>query len=191
MEEAYGERDNRHQHSNSEREMKESTVKLVSDISVLLMILYVGFILFVIGYGVDTANAFRIGRIDTKDSWDYLSHLAKQNELDERFVMATIINIRINMAAWYAIWLTSVYGWIVLPWQKRGPVHLLAVLANMATLVVHFYHLSGKDPLVPPDDPYHQKPLLGDSLVALTNLVAFLLLSSHVQTNRLESSKKD
>lgn len=157
--------------------MKESTIKFVSDVSAVLMILYIGLLLFGIGYGLGAGASFSIGRMQPEEAWEYMSNLAKQSELDQRFVMATLINIRINIAGWYAIWLTCLYGLVCMPWPDRAVVHLLAALANLDTLAVHVYHISGRGaPLVPPDDPYHYKPLPGDSLVAVTNVVALVLI---------------
>jgi hypothetical protein len=148
----------------------------------ILLVLYMAFLLLFIGYGLDAHVMMGVGRIDPDESRRLLSIMADDgDDLQQRLAMSILINLRISIAAWWAIAFVSLYGMFV-PFEKRAAVHLLGFFANADTGIVHLYHMGlffGKhDPLVPTDDPYHRIPLPFDWPVALINLAAFFVVAS-------------
>jgi len=99
--------------------MKVSTISILSFVANFLWVAYLGFIMFVIGYLLRTENSFGIGRIDPEEGRPLLVGIAQdQGDLGERLAMSILINLRINMAAWFAILFTGVYGLLCVPWQN-------------------------------------------------------------------------
>mmetsp|Transcript_9221 Transcript_9221/g.19742 ORF Transcript_9221/g.19742 Transcript_9221/m.19742 type:complete len:458 (+) Transcript_9221:186-1559(+) len=142
--------------------------KVISNVAIGSALLHLILVLFVVGYGLDAYNSFSIGRIPADDARHFLQDLVDNGDSDDdlrrRFAMAVLINVRINLMAWYAIFFTTLHGIFFLPWRERSTIHLLVFLANTHTLLLHLWHLSGGDePMVPKDDPYHRLPLPFDT----------------------------
>lgn len=166
--------------------MKVSSVaRTLSFVGNLALVLYLTLLMVVIRYGLETGASFGIGRIAPDEGRDLLQAVVqldgKGEDVYHRLAMAFLINLRINQAAWYAIWFTSLYGLFGLSYSQRTTIHLLGCLAIANTVLVHLYHLGWfspyffeQDSLVPANDPYHQIPLPGDCTVATLNLAALI-----------------
>mmetsp|Transcript_9220 Transcript_9220/g.19741 ORF Transcript_9220/g.19741 Transcript_9220/m.19741 type:complete len:176 (+) Transcript_9220:186-713(+) len=170
--------------------------KVISNVAIGSALLHLILVLFVVGYGLDAYNSFSIGRIPADDARHFLQDLVDNGDSDDdlrrRFAMAVLINVRINLMAWYAIFFTTLHGIFFLPWRERSTIHLLVFLANTHTLLLHLWHLSGGDePMVPKDDPYHRLPLPFDGIAAVTNLIAFVALSCSSRESRANATKSD
>lgn len=167
--------------------MNAKTVDRVSYIANVLLVLYLIFLMLIIGYGLSTYNSFGIGRIDANQGRQLMENLIKTGDVEKRLAMAVLINFRINIAGWSAIWATSIYG-LFLPTLQRAPIHLLGFCANFFTLSLHLWHMAGGDEaMVPRNDPYHKIPIPFDATVAIVNGIAFVMV---VLANKKSSREK-
>lgn len=159
----------------------------VSPTANVVLVLYLAFLMLVIGYGTDTCNSFGNGRIDGEQGRQLLQSLAKADDVGQRLAMAVLINFRINQTAWYAIWFTSIYG-LFLPMTQRAPIHVLGLVANAFTCTLLVWHLFGGDnAMVPSNDPYHKIPVPFDAAVTVITGVALVVV---VLANQNKSSQE-
>jgi hypothetical protein len=142
-------------------------------------------------YGGDACNALGVGRIDARQGRELLGQIASHGgDLEERFSMAVLITFRVNLAAWSTMFITSIYGLVLVDdTSHRIPVHLQCVCAYSGTMAIHIYHLLAGDDLVPSNDPYHKLPLVLDSVVMLLNLAALLVVVTKKKTKKKGDSQ--
>ena len=177
--------------------LTRSPVKAFSLFANAAFSLYIAaLMIYPIGYGLDTGNSFGVARFSSEEGWRIMSQMVKGSETDKRLVMAILTNFRINLAAWWAVGIVSLYGFFI-DYKKRMPIHLLGFLINASTGSLHLYHMGAfgdrwDEHLVPKDDPYHKIPIVSDWTVSLLNLIAFLwILSSTTVVNQEIPTKKD
>lgn len=146
-------------------------------------------------YGGDAYKSFGVGRISPDEGRRLLTAVfvndsgndGSDDNVHQRLVMAILINFRINIMAWTAMWLTSIYSVLRVNYADRTLMYLLTTLAYFNTLTLHVWHMSGSgEPLVPASDPYHTVPTVLDSIVFAFNLVAFMMVRSQREHDKTD-----